>query len=68
MPAVAFVAERDHPDKVGRITKASGREAIDFTTGGRITFHATEPPLGVDLPTPPAVVMDGQDPLIGDDT
>ena len=33
-----------------------------------ITIHATEPPLGVDLPTPPAVVMDGQDPLIGDDT
>ena len=31
-----------------------------------ITIHATEPPLGVDLPTPPAVVMDG--PLIGDDT
>ena len=31
-----------------------------------ITIHATEPPLGVDLPTPPAVVMDGQDPLIGD--
>ena len=33
-----------------------------------ITIHATEPPLGVALPTPPAVVMDGQDPLIGDDT
>ena len=33
-----------------------------------ITIHATEPPLGVDLPTPPAVVIDGQDPLIGDDT
>ena len=33
-----------------------------------ITIHATEPPLGVDLPTPPAVVMDGQDPLIGDNT
>ena len=33
-----------------------------------ITIHATEPPLGVDLPPPPAVVIDGQDPLIGDDT
>ena len=34
-----------------------------------ITIHATEPPLGVDLPTPPpTVVMDGQDPLIGDNT
>ena len=33
-----------------------------------ITIHAAEPPLGVALPTPPAVVMDGQDPLIGDDT
>ena len=42
---------------------------VDTITGTTyITIHATEPPLGVDLPTPPAVVMDGQDPLIGDDT
>ena len=42
---------------------------VDTITGTTyITIHAAEPPLGVDLPTPPAVVMDGQDPLIGDNT
>ena len=45
-----------------------GLIVTDGTATTYITFHATEPPLGVDLPTPPAVVMDGQDPLIGDDT
>ena len=40
---------------------------VDTITGTTyITIHATEPELGVDLPTPPAVVIDGQDPLIGD--
>ena len=42
---------------------------VDTITGTTyITIHATEPPLGVDLPTPPAVVLDGQGPLIGDNT
>ena len=42
---------------------------VDTITGTTyITIHATEPPLGVALPTPPAVVIDGQDPLIGDNT
>ena len=42
---------------------------VDTVTGTTyITIHAAEPPLGVDLPTPPAVVMDGQAPLIGDNT
>ena len=45
-----------------------GLIVADGTATTYITIHATEPPLGVDLPTPPAVVMDGQDPLIGDDT
>lgn len=45
-----------------------GLIVTDGTATTYITFHAAEPPLGVDLPTPPAVVIDGQDPLIGDDT
>ena len=45
-----------------------GLIVTDGTATTYVTFHATEPELGVDLPTPPAVVMDGQDPLIGDET
>ena len=55
------------PDKY-RPHGDGGLIVTDGTATTYITFHATEPPLGVDLPTPPAVVMDGQDPLIGDDT
>ena len=45
-----------------------GLIVTDGTATTYVTFHATEPPLGVDLPTPPAVALDGQDPLIGDNT
>ena len=47
-----------------------GLIVTDGTATTYITFHATEPPLGVALPTPPSwlTAMDGQDPLIGDNT
>ena len=45
-----------------------GLIVTDGTATTYVTFHATEPPLGVDLPTPPTVVLDGQAPLIGDET
>ena len=43
-----------------------GLIVTDGTVTTYITFHAAEPPLGVDLPTPPVPIPDGQDPLIGD--
>ncbi len=58
------------PDKY-RPHGDGGLIVTDANATTYITFHAAEPPLGVDLPTPPSwltELMDGQDPLIGDNT
>ena len=66
-PADAYRHYRQlDPDKY-RPHGDGGLIVTDANATTYITFHATEPPLGVDLPTPPpTVVIDGQDPLIGD--
>ena len=38
----AFVAEHEWPDRIARVYRAHGQQRIEFTTGGRLTFHATE--------------------------
>lgn len=53
-----FVAEHECPEKVDKVYRAHGGQRIDFTSGGRLTFHASE--AGVRGISADVVVLDAE--------